>query len=256
MIRYAIRFALLSILVILCILMRSGVVRADSLGAPQPGEPGLIVASQTAVIHLPITGDNLAPISKWMVYHMSKGDRTINLVISSPGGSVDEGFRFIARMDYVKARGLAIKCYVVEQANSMAFLILLHCSERHALARSQLLWHRVGAIFHGALRAPEAQALADDLRNTDAIILKDLERIPMEHSEIMRHLELQTAHYAINLDKLAPGFFTSVSTFYPGLIEAATNPKAAGSCQPEEPEPFLFGLMYLDPTYLSNQSKG
>lgn len=65
----------------------------------------------------------------------------IDIIISSPGGSVVAGIFFINAMERVKARGVKIRCLVDKMAASMAMHILGNCSERYALAGSLLLWH-------------------------------------------------------------------------------------------------------------------
>ena len=258
MIGYTVRIAILSIIILFCVILRAGVVRAEPLGFPKAGEPGLIVASETAIINRPIDGDNLTPISKWLLWKLYKGDKSVNLVINSAGGSVTTGLEFIARLDYVVSRGLKVRCYVVDRAQSMAFLILLHCSERHATEHSDLLWHRAATVHPGGvIQGVEARIVADDLEVTDALFIKDLLRMPMPKAEIMRHLENQTHHIAINLNRMAPGLFTSVKPSYPGLFEADSNPSKCAVVQsspaPEGPDLLHVDLKVLNPKKKINQ---
>lgn len=97
-----------------------------------------------------------------------KSTAPIYLLINSPGGSVRTGNVFIAAMEMAQARGITVKCVVPVYAASMAFSILLACSERYALEKSELLFHpvRINAS-RITITAPLALALFEDLNKID-----------------------------------------------------------------------------------------
>jgi ATP-dependent protease ClpP protease subunit len=80
----------------------------------------------------------------------------------------------VAAVDMAKARGFKVQCYVPGLAASMAFQILAHCSERYALPHAYLMWHPVRAQIRGALTSTEARILANDLAETETMLVADL----------------------------------------------------------------------------------
>ncbi len=98
-----------------------------------PLEPSKTVTLQGEI------GRSAIPFSKLLVDVADKSDGSINMIINSPGGSIIAGNFIINSMEYVKGRGVKINCFVADIAASMAYSILLHCSERTALSHSMLL---------------------------------------------------------------------------------------------------------------------
>lgn len=186
-------------------------------------------ASNVVVIEGVIQGDNILPIGDLLLKASERGLKQVDMIINSPGGSVVTGFRFMNMMDEARARGLKIRCFVPEIAASMAFGILVHCDERHALARSFLLWHRarvsVGGMFGAPMTAPQALAIGRDLMAVDNLILEEtLAALGVEPKVVKYHFENETLHVGSNLHRLAPDFITS-HVRIEGLFEALTNPE-------------------------------
>lgn len=151
----------------------------------------------------------------------------IDIVINSPGGYVTVGLRIISTIEHVKAQGITVRCFVPEYAASMAFQILLHCSERHALDMSQLLFHRVRVMLgmDAVLTGPDANALARDLLLMDRALFSDIkDHLNMPLKWLKYHFDAETFHIATNLCKQDPEFITchkSVGGLLPSLIGAA-----------------------------------
>jgi ATP-dependent protease ClpP protease subunit len=80
------------------------------------------------------------------------GDKNIDILINSPGGSVFVGTTILDSMALAKARGVTIRCVVGSLAASMAFVILTDCDERYALANAKLLFHPVSTGGQGRLQ--------------------------------------------------------------------------------------------------------
>jgi hypothetical protein len=104
----------------------------------------------------------------------AENNSPIDIVISSPGGSISHGLTFIKAMDDVKRKGVKIRCFVPTLAASMAFTIFTQCSERYALPFSRLLFHspRVGGSGHFQITAQGARELADGLTQAEVALLK------------------------------------------------------------------------------------
>lgn len=174
----------------------------------------------------------LAPVMDKMA--AAKPGAPIDIVINSPGGDVLTGFVFINVMEELKARGTPLRCFVPTIAASMAFQILVHCSERHVLDRAFLLWHRVRVVLGGGLfatgvplTAPQASELAKDLQETDDLILQEMVDAfgeDMEEDVIAYHFERETLHVGEQLSKALPTFITHHKAI-PGLIGAILDPK-------------------------------
>jgi hypothetical protein len=172
--------------------------------------------------------------------------KPIDVVIDSPGGYVSVGFRIIATIEHVKAEGIRVRCFVPGYAASMAFQILLHCSERHALNVSQLLFHRVrifiggGGPFGGGgtvMTGPDAMKLGRDLLQVDKAVFKDLEdHLDIERDWILYHFNAETFHIAVNLCDKDPEFLTchdSVEGLLPFLFSELTKKGEAVFTEPE-----------------------
>lgn len=79
----------------------------------------------------------------WMDASEKAGASALLLIIDSPGGSVDAGFKIIKAMEQLH---VPVTCKVDGMAASMAFAILegVGCSERAATKRSVLMAHSPG----------------------------------------------------------------------------------------------------------------
>lgn len=183
-----------------------------------------VTADDAMVIDGVIRGRNLHKLEEAI---LAKRDGTVDLVINSPGGSVGTGFRFVSVMEDARARGIRFNCYVGGMAASMAFQILLHCDEKHALDRSFLLWHRARIMLGGSggpLTAPQLAVMSADLESTDRVILEEVATaMPDFAGSITYHFENETMHVGENLGQLTR-MLTSHPAI-PGLFEALSNKK-------------------------------
>lgn len=147
-------------------------------------------------------------------------EKEIDIIFSSPGGDVITGSLLIDKMEQLKLQGVNIRCVVRDVAASMAFQMLLHCSERYATPHSFLLWHPVRIFMQGVLTADMAQVLAVQLASADEVALHDLKaNVPMNEGDLLWHFKNETLHQAFNLLMSSPGFFKQVtndiSNLYP-----------------------------------------
>lgn len=212
------------------------------------------------VIEGPISGTNILHLGELLVQAAAAGLPQVDLIINSPGGSIVTGFRFISMMDDARSRGMKIRCFVPEMAASMAFGILVHCDERHALSRSFLLWHRarvsVGGIFGSPLTAPQALAIGRDLAAVDNLILEETLGAlkEMDPADVIHHFENETLHVGSNLHRMAPGFVTT-HTYIRGLYdvladEEVPRTKKSGGFF----DMFQDGeIIYITPNLITNQ---
>lgn len=212
-------------------------VSSLSSGAALPRPPAIVPESvQTYLIKGVIASGNILEISQDMLKRANNKDQVnepVNLVISSPGGSVATGFIFLSQMRAAQAKGLVVRCYVPDFAASMAFGIYTACNERYALSRAFLLWHRARIFFGGfnaiAMTAPLADHISFELSQLDASILRDVVKaMDMHPEDISYHFENETLHLASGLASLAPGFMQAVD-FIPGLLESSMNSRVMSS---------------------------
>lgn len=148
------------------------------------------------------------------------GAEPLNVIINSPGGSTMAGSYLISTMEDIQGRGIQIDCYVTGLAASMAYQILLHCSNRYALPSSQILWHRAriqlgGGIFSPpvVLTAPLALSLAQELAYVDSVLEEDMLRhMPGDKDTILWHYERETIHTATQVNLISPNFLTIVKS--------------------------------------------
>lgn len=151
---------------------------------------------------------------------LAKG-KQIDIILASPGGDVITGSLLIDKMEQLKLQGVNIRCVVRDVAASMAFQMLLHCSERYATPHSFLLWHPVRIFMQGVLTADMAEILSYQLASADEVALHDLKaNLPMNEADILWHFKNETLHQAFNLLMTAPGFFKKVTNDIEGLHPA------------------------------------
>ena len=179
------------------------------------GEKVELTPDRTIVLGGIIDNNLLGPMMSTLD-SLSKTGKDIDIIISSPGGSVIVGSLVIDKMEQLKNSGINFRCFVRDVAASMAFQILLHCNERYAAPHSFLLWHPVRVFMQGVLTG----ALATQLQQADEVALHDLRAyLPMSEVEMLMHFQNETLHQALNLQYTAPGFFKAVtnkvSNLYP-----------------------------------------
>lgn len=151
---------------------------------------------------------------------LAKTGKEIDIIISSPGGSVIAGNMLVDRMVQLKQGGVKFRCFVRDLAASMAFQFLLFCDERYATPHAFLLWHPVRIFAQGVITAANASNLATQLGQADEVALHDLRaHLSMPEADMLTHFYNETLHQAYNLQQTAPGFFTkvtnNVSNLYP-----------------------------------------
>ena len=77
-------------------------------------------------------------------------DNSLDIFISSPGGSVMEGMKMIDYINTLKKCNIVINCYG-DFAASMAFVILQSCTNRYALESSILMQHQMSLGLSGPI---------------------------------------------------------------------------------------------------------
>lgn len=169
---------------------------------------------RTIVVSGPITGSIVGPVIDTMnKLALKDKDAPIDIVISSPGGSLVAGYLIVDRMEALRAEGVLFRCVVRSVAASMAFQMLLHCDERYSTPHAFLLWHPVRVFYQGALTADLAKVAAVQMAHSDKMIRDELySNLPLPKSVIDWHFTNETLHHARNLHKMAPGFFVEVSS--------------------------------------------
>lgn len=199
-----------------------------------------------------ISGKMFGPTMSTLNKLAEDKEKPIDIIISSPGGSVIVGSILIDRMEQLKSEGIVFRCIVRDIAASMAFQLLLHCSERYSAPGAFLLWHPVRVFNDGPITADIAEGLASDLRRTDEVVLHDLRAfLPMEEEEMIYHFKAETLHQAFNLQKSAKGFFNQVTNRIRNLYpkEPALDTSKLG---------FFFGrqqIIYIHERFIMEESK-
>ena len=168
---------------------------------------------RTIVIAGPITGRIVEPILSAFDKLAADKTKPVDLVISSPGGSIVAGYLIVDRMDALRAEGIKFRCVVRSVAASMAFQMLLHCDERYSTPHAFLLWHPVRVFYQGALTADLSKVAYLQMKLSDDMVREELyANIPMKKELIDWHFTNETLHHAAQLHKSAKGFFQEVSS--------------------------------------------
>jgi ATP-dependent protease ClpP protease subunit len=171
----------------------------------------ILVPERTIVLGGVISDSIVRPMIETMTA-LSKTGKEVNIIISSPGGSVIAGNRLVDRMVQIKNDGVKFRCFVRDLAASMAFQFLLFCDERYATPHAFLLWHPVRIFAQGVITAQNASNLATQLGQADEVALHDLRaHMSMPEADLVMHFYNETLHQALNLQYTSPGFFTQVT---------------------------------------------
>jgi len=104
------------------------------------------------------------------VTKIAKTSTRVNLVISSPGGSVYTGIMFVENMKRLQSRGKKFYCVVDRLAMSMAFVILSVCDYRYILNSSLLLFHPSRMGMDGYVTAKSSKLTAKQLEMFDTYL--------------------------------------------------------------------------------------
>lgn len=136
----------------------------------------------------------------------------IDIVINSPGGSVQAGLQLISSINMAQARGIRFRCIVPVLAASMGFQVLAHCDERYSLKYSMLLFHPMKVfIMMGALSSEDLLYEGRRIRETEEPLVKDLQDIlAISPDTFYYHYRHETLWFAYEFRKLSPGFLTIV----------------------------------------------
>lgn len=168
---------------------------------------------RTIVVAGPITGGIVGPVLNTLDKLAADKTKPVDLVISSPGGSIVAGYLIVDRLDALRAEGVKIRCTVRSVAASMAFQMLLHCDERYSTPHAFLLWHPVRVFYQGALTADLSKVAFIQMKLSDDMVREELySTLPMKKELIDWHFTNETLHHAKQLHKAAPGFFKEVSS--------------------------------------------
>jgi len=94
---------------------------------------------------------------------IAKRSNNINIIISSPGGSIVAGMIFIEAMNRAQERGVKFTCIVDKLAMSMGFVILSVCDRRYVLDTSLLLFHPARVGMMGYTTSKQMKVIAKQL---------------------------------------------------------------------------------------------
>jgi ATP-dependent protease ClpP protease subunit len=92
--------------------------------------------------------ESVAEAIKYLDAAKERGDKSVVLKISSPGGSVFDGFELA---QHIEDLGIPVHCHVQGMAASMGFFILQSCTTRSMDRRAILMAHEpsVGGLISG-----------------------------------------------------------------------------------------------------------
>jgi ATP-dependent protease ClpP protease subunit len=106
--------------------------------------------------HLALTGEiNRVLIDKTIINLNRIHRKEIYVYINSVGGSVDEGERLIAQMQYRQAFNTTFTC-IAEVAHSMAFYLMQRCDTRLVTSGAKMMQHQISVVNAGQLRNLES----------------------------------------------------------------------------------------------------
>jgi ATP-dependent protease ClpP protease subunit len=238
-------------------------IRNVLLAALMMGTPSIqareFTPDNTVVIDREITRETMVTVMASMeaLLVADRAPSELNIILNSPGGSVNAGLQFVGKMHDLQGRGTKLNCIVTGLAASMAFHILTQCDTRTVMAESFLLWHRVRTVIQGIVTGPQAADLAYELAVLDKDIFTALHASlgkDMTDNAILFHFNRESLHLGSDLHAMAPKFCKAV-THIPGLSKALENPEIAHAVpsmrmglSPQESMIYIWSLFISDTT--------
>lgn len=143
--------------------------------------------------------------------------KDINLFINSPGGDIVTGNMIVSAILLAKERGHKVVCATGALSASMAFTLLVNCSERYALPHARLLWHpgRAGGGLMPPLKAEDALLIKENLDRENKVILDNLlANLPASKEFVLKHFNEETLWDATALNEAMPGFVNIVDDIW------------------------------------------
>ena len=169
---------------------------------------------RTVTLDGPIMDNALDVARKLVDLAAEDASQPIDMVISSPGGSVYAGMQIMSAMSVAQARGTKIRCFVPLFAASMAFQVFAACDERFTLEYSLLLWHPATITTDQPLDAGTLEYEAEQMRAIERDLNKRLiAALGMDETTFYYHYTHETLWFAAELKRQAPGFLTIVQDF-------------------------------------------
>jgi ATP-dependent protease ClpP protease subunit len=152
---------------------------------------------------------------------MSKTPGNIDLIISSPGGSVYYGLKITNAIRIAKHRGVAVRCAVVDIAASMAMLILDQCSERYILHDASVLWHDAATGTRERIRTDDAKGMAATLEQFEVYMQEMREHLRLDQATFDVYRRGEVLILAQQLIKLSPDYVVIIDDIKdtPNLFE-------------------------------------
>lgn len=228
------------------------------LSGCQAEAKGVFTTENTVIVGREITSATMLPVLQRVLQLVLQKEVApeLNVIISSPGGSVFTGYTYISTIKALRARGTKVNCYVAIMAASMAFHMLTQCDTRTVLAESVLLWHRARVMLGDTpLTSTLAHDIALDLGNNDDKILREVTGLlsaDMTKEEIEYHFNKETLHIGDVLCGKAPHFCTAVDVV-PGLIEIMNTKGVVKAEAPFNPFGRVVEVLYIWNPYLGGK---
>jgi ATP-dependent protease ClpP protease subunit len=116
-------------------------------------------AEHVASLYGPITSKSVTPV----VAVLAIAETSVDIDISSSGGSIPAAEAVIRAMNDADARGVQVVCIVNREAASAAFVVLQGCPVRVARKGAWLMMHR---LYYGHLE--KGQFVRDEPKDEDA----------------------------------------------------------------------------------------
>ena len=151
-----------------------------------------------------IKGQINSPKAADAIFKLTTNSNTlpIDIVLSSPGGSINDGLVIDSAIKVAQTRGILVRCHVPVYAASMAFYILTQCSERYVLSNSFLLFHPARVGSQGGYTQQQLIEAAESLLVTEDRLKINMQfKMQMNAELFEKHYKLATLWLASDLIK-------------------------------------------------------
>jgi len=147
-----------------------------------------------------------------MAWAIADNTQPIDILISSFGGEILWGQQLINSIEFAKARGIDVRCVNLGNAQSMGFMIMMHCSHRFAVPSAIWMFHYPRQTI-AELTTSDLEEMAKSLKEEEKRFVKDLmDGLHLTEAVVREDCKDETRWSNDELNKLSPGYTDTITT--------------------------------------------
>lgn len=162
------------------------------------------------------------------VQELMRSKDIIQLIVNSPGGSVQTGMVLIAALQMAKASGITVDCVVVGAAYSMGFNVLDACSRVFVTPYATFLFHPIRTSISDRVRAIDMSLILQEIDKMDTVFKTSARHLTkLSEAEVRKNYYDETLWTPQDFIKARAKFFTVIDVVNNLPPEAINYPNRA-----------------------------